>query len=84
MKLSSQNPNQSQSSNRISEYQNKLATIKQRNQQKTGTDTGTSRDQGHLPGTNHQQNLNTSFSAMNSSLSQKWHEIKSGATRREG
>ena len=86
LKITQSTSNQAPNTNRISEYQNKLASIKQRNQQKTGNESGsgTGKDQGHSTTGNHQQNLNTSFSAMNSSLSQKWHDIKSGATRREG
>lgn len=60
-----------------------------RNNQRSGAETATNKQQSSLigqgaSGANH--NLNTSFSAMNSSLSQKWHEInkKSAITKREG
>ena len=57
-------------SNRIIEYQSKLASIKMRNNQKSGAETATNKQVSNLigGGTN-QHNLNTSFSAMNSSLS---------------
>lgn len=56
------------SSGKISEYQNKLAGIKQRFNPKSGADTGTNKEQA-------QHNLNTSFSALNTSLSQRWQQI---------
>ena len=67
-------------SNKINEYQNKLSSIKQRyNQKNPKAETTTNKEgQGN-------QNLYSSFSAMNSSLSKKWDQIqKSSATKRDG
>ena len=67
------------SSNRIDMYQNKLTSIKQRFNAKSGADTGTNKDSST------QQQMNTSFSAMNSSLSQKWNQITAKtASKKEG
>ena len=65
------------SSNKIIEYQSKLTSIKQRFNVKP--------NEGSQTGKN-SENLNTSFSAMNTSLSQKWQEInkRSAVSKREG
>jgi len=61
-----------------------------RNNQRSGAETATHKQQSNLIGSGNTGtaggHLNSSFSAMNSSLSQKWHEInkKSAITKREG
>lgn len=86
LKLSRAESNHSNS--RITEYQNKLASIKMKNSQRSGAETATHKQQSNLigAGASNAQHLNTSFSAMNSSLSQKWNEInkKNAQTKREG
>lgn len=72
-------------SNRIDMYQSKLTSIKQRFNAKSGADTGTNRDSTSGGAGGAQQQMNTSFSAMNSSLSQKWNQITAKtASKKEG
>lgn len=62
------------SSSKITDYQNKLNSIKQR----FGKDPTTTDEKAKPePGTTKNQvdKMNTSFSAMNNSISQKWNEI---------
>jgi hypothetical protein len=80
------------SSSSIVDYQSKLSSMRQKFQPRnqpstTGSGTGTHAAAAHTTGQGAKTgNLNTSFSAMNSSLSQKWNEMskRSAATKREG
>jgi len=66
------------SSSKISDYQNKLQSIKQRFGKESGV--GSESVKQTVTKGNNVEKMNTSFSAMNNSISKKWNEISKKKT----